>query len=439
MYCSKCGKEIPDGESKLCEDCQKSLINEITSDEAIEKEEIKTEKKKTKKESTGKVKEKILRNKFILIIVLLVILIIVLACIFNAKKVGNTIGNIRNYGYATEQNGWIYFLSPNEDSTQVGIFKIKAGDQEQKSKKELLMDEWDILSLNVYNNYLYFIGIGPEAYSEEDELDNKIYRVKTDGTDLEIINDNEFDNDCYEIYVINDSVYYIGTDYNIYKMSLDGKNRELVLDNGTGYLGITDKYIIYNADIKDEVDYVTHIVDLDGENARPIYENTRLYSVNIVGDYIYYTNASKHICRVKVDGTNQEVLYETSAYNMNASGDYIYYLNYQDEANSDYTVCIYKVKNDGSTETPEAIKTLESYSSFIDVVDEWIVYMDYSNTEGFINLVKADGTEEIKVYSLNYEEQYGAQEEKTEETADTTTSEQTDTESTVEDIENKVQ
>ena len=48
---------------------------------------------------------------------------------------------------------------------------------------------------------------------------------------------------------------------------------------------------------------------------------------------------------VKVDGTDQQAVYNTSAYNMNLSGDYIYYMNYKDENSSDYTVCIYRVKN----------------------------------------------------------------------------------------------
>ena len=29
MNCTKCGKEIPDGESKLCEECQMKLLEEI--------------------------------------------------------------------------------------------------------------------------------------------------------------------------------------------------------------------------------------------------------------------------------------------------------------------------------------------------------------------------------------------------------------------------
>lgn len=403
MNCTECGKEIPEGENKICEDCKKNIVNAIAEEENNKEETEKVEKKKSNKK---------INKKMLGIVLLVVILIAVIALItsFAGKTVGSTIGNVRNYGYATESGNWIYFLSPNEESTQVGIFKIKKGDSEQKTKEQLAMDTWDVLSLNVSGDYVYFIGILSDEYSENDARDNKIYRMKTDGSDLKVINDNEFDNECYEIYVVGNEIYYIGTDYNVYKMDSNGGNRKLVLENGTGYLGITNKYIIYNVENEDSTDYVTYIADLDGKNERPIIENTRLYSVNIIGNYVYYTNESKHICRVKIDGTDQATLYETTAYNLNVYGNYIYYLNYADEANQDYTVCIYKVKANGSTETPELIKTLDTYSSFLDVVDNWIIYMDSNETEGFINLLKTDGKEEIKLYSLNYQDFYNSEE-----------------------------
>lgn len=408
MYCTKCGKEIPKGENKICDECQKNLLNEI---EENEKENDKAQEKK----ETGK-KFKIAKEKFenknfelavvfLIIVAFIVVVTALLINIVNTGNVGNSIGNIRNYGYAAEEGNYIYYLAPNADSTQIGIFKIKK-DKKDAEPKELIMKEWDILSLNVVGNEIYFIGISPETYSEEDTVDNKIYRMKTDGSNLEVINDNEFNNDCYEIYAVDNKIYYIGIDSNIYKMDKDGSNKEIVTENGTGYLGITEKYIIYNVGVEDSTEYITHIMDLDGKNSRPIIENTRLYSVNIDGNYIYYTDENKNICRVKIDDSNPEIICETTAYNMNADGDYVYYLNYADAANSDYTVCIYRVKKDGTTETPEKIKAMETYSSFIDIVGNWIIYMDSNETEGFINLVKFDGSDEIRLYTLNYEEYY---------------------------------
>lgn len=398
MNCTRCGKEIPEGENEICDECKNVSVDgkKTKGKKVILDKEIFEKMKKLKK-----------YKRIFLVALIVIIFLIICINVFDTKSVGNTIGNIRNYGYMTQSGNWIYFFSPNKESTEVGVFKIKAGDTEQKTKTELTMGKWEnILSLNVSGDYLYFIGIFPEQFSNEDLIDNKIYRLKTDGTGLEIINDNEFDNDCYEIFVINDSLYYIGTDYNIYKMDLDGTNREIVSKNGTGYLGITDKYIIYNLPNETNDNYVTHIMNLDGTNSRPIIENTRLYSVNIEENYIYYTNEDKQICRVKLNGKKQEVLYDTTAFNLNVSGEYAYYLNYADKSNSDYTVCIYRVKTNGTTETPEVVKELEKYSNFLGVTGNWIIYLDYTEFEAFINLVKIDGSEEIKVYSLKYDEIY---------------------------------
>lgn len=422
MYCTKCGKEIPEGENKICEDCQKKLISEIATGEEVEKEEIKPSKKKkeNKSQKTEKfeIKKDVKTKKKVWPTIITILILAIIACLATFiyeeyLKLGNTIGNIRNYGYAAKQGEWIYYLSPNEDSSKIGIFKTKAGDKEYKPEC-LIMEEWDILSVNVVGNYIYFIGISSEPYSEDDEIDNKIYRIRTDGTDLKVINDNEFNNNCYEIYVVHNKVYYIGTDINVYKMNIDGSNRELVLENQTGYLGITDKYIIYNVENEDETDYITYIANLDGTNQRPIIENTRIYSVNVVGNYVYYTNENMQICRVKIDGTEQSMILDVTAYNMNVSKDYIYYLNYLDEKNSNYTVAIYRVKTDGTSETPETVKILDTYSSFIDIVGDWIIYMDSDEEEGFINLVKIDGSDLIRLYTLNYEELKEIQEDEEE-------------------------
>lgn len=434
MNCTKCGKEIPEGENKLCEECQRKLISEIEENgKTAEVKKDRKDKKNNKIEGISH-KFKILKENFVsknkkttysflAIAILVIALTMILINIVGSGNVGNSIGNIRNYGYAVEKSGWIYYLAPNEEGTQTGIFKAKVNKKDVEPI-EILMRDWDsILSINVEKDYIYFIAILPEVYSEEDELDNKIYRMKTDGSGLEVINDNEFNNDCYEIYVVNNKIYYIGTDSNIYKMNLDGSNKEMVSENGTGYLGITDKYIIYNAEVEDQTDYVTCIMDLDGENSRPIIENTRLYSVNIYKDYIYYTNENKQICKVKLDGTDMQILYETTAYNMNTAGKYIYYLNYVDEENKDYTICIYRVKADGSSEEPEKIKQFDTYSTFINIVDDWVIYMDYNDEEGFIEIVKIDGTEEKRLYTLKYEEYYSDLAEVEESTATESTTE----------------
>lgn len=436
MKCTECGKEIPDGENTLCEDCQKKQVSENIKEEKVEtkaevkeevkKEEKKADKKETKKEKKPKAEKKPKEEKpkkektkkegksfielvkahkiaclvALAVLVILVVLIVVFASMGKTSKVGNTIGNIRNYGYGASDGNWIYYLAPNEESTKVGIYKIKNNGEE---KTELLMNDLDVVSINAYKDYVFFIGIGMEGPSEEDTTDNKIYRMKTDGSDLTVINDNEFHNECYEIYATQNGVFYIGTDSNIYKMDLDGSNKRLVSDNGTGYIGITDKYIIYNVEDEELADYVTYIMDIDGQNPRPILEDSRLYSVDISGDYVYYTDNDKQVCRTKIDSGVSETILEATAYNLNLNNNYLYFLNYTDAENEDYSVCLYRIKADGSQKEPETVKKLASYSSYIDVVGDWVMYMDYDEVSTFINFVKVDGSEENKVFNLQYE------------------------------------
>ena len=426
MKCSRCGKEIPDGENKICEDCQKSLLNEMKNSEAEESKfkMEKDDKKTSKKQKNGKSKKKPIIVSIIILLIIAVLVVLEFTTNFvsnlflRKNTVGNTIGNIRNYGYAAHEKQWIYYISPNADSTKICLNKVR---NDGKKKEVLLEAEYDMLSINAIDGYLYFITIETteadnlastlpeEEKANIDYVNNKICRMKNDGTELTVINDNEFSNDCYEIYVIKDKIYYIGDDYNIYTMNLDGSNKTQISKNKTGYLGISDKYILYNdypegsenltEEEAENTDYVTYVMNIDGTNAKPV-NGKRLYSVTLKDDYIYYTNDEKQVCKIKVDGTEDSIVYDTDAYNMNLSENYIYYMNYKDEASSDYTVCIYRVKTDGTDN--KLIKELNTYSSFIDVLGSQVFYMDSSNDQGHINLVDGDNSELIELYSISY-------------------------------------
>ncbi len=408
MKCTKCGKEIPEGENKVCEECQAKVLEEIANEEKNNSKEVK---KETSKETTQNKS----KNVFPVIIAVVIVAIIALMFIigvfvFSKKGIGNTIGNVRNYGYGAVSGNWIYYLSPNEDSSNVGLYKVKKNGTD---KKELFMNEnnEEIVSINVFGNYIYFIQISQEDYNDEDQINNKICRIRKDGKNFEVINDNELNNDCYEIYVINGSVYYIDLDANVAKMDLDGSNKTVVAENGTGYLGITDKYIIFN-DYKEESsdEYITYIMDINGQNKRTIVEGKRLYSINIEDDYVYYTGEDKKIYRTKIDSNQEELVYDTEAYNLNVVDGYAYYLNYIDSENEDLTIGVYKVAVEPAEgKQTELLKALDSYSSFLNVVNDWVLYMDSSETAGWINLLKTDGSGEIsQLFYLDYEQYYNS-------------------------------
>ena len=342
--------------------------------------------------------KKILKISLLIIGVLAVIIGIVFAVLngINKKTVGNTIGNIRNYGYAAEDNKYIYYMAPNKTGELKTISRINK--KLNKESEELISGDWDITGINVYKNYIYFVTLAVSD-SSEDEIDNKIHRMKIDGTEHKVINDNEFHDSCYEIYVVKDRIYYIGEDQGIYTMALDGSKREKIAGTSTGFVGITDKYIFYNLKEGQDEDekIVTYMMDLDGTNVKSL-TGERLYAVDIVGDELYYTDEDRHIFKVKIGETNSTMLSSSIAYCLNVTSDGIYYLKYIDEEQQ----ALFKMDLDGNN--IEKIKTLETSSTFLAVLENWVIYLDSTETDGIIAMVSKDGTKYQELYSLNYQE-----------------------------------
>ena len=264
---------------------------------------------------------------------------------------------------------------------------------------------WEIVGINYSNNYLYFITIA-DSDDEEDTIDNQIHKIKTDGTNHEIINNNNFHNDCYEIYVVNDKLYYIGEDECIYYMDLDGNNITKLNDNASGYIGITEDYIFFNKIIEtdeesddDTTNYVTYMMNLDGTEEHAIIEGEKLYNINVVGDYIYYINSSRYIFKVKLDGTENTMISSETAYNLNVTEDGIFYFNYYTVDDETVGVAIYKMDLDGSNLTE--LTRLEQYSEMLCEFDNWLFFADNNDSEGRFELISKDGKQSIILYRLD--------------------------------------
>ncbi len=443
MKCEKCGKEIPEGENKLCDDCKRKVINNIEKDGNLsDTNDVNKNKVKKEKKSGKKIK--------IFVIILVLITVIIVGSMFFVKKstntVGNTISNIRNYGYTAVQGSWIYYVAPSEDGKRVCIYKSKIDGSE---KKYILQEDWDILGLNVKDDYIYFIAISYEPVESNsdttnsepvDTINNKIYRMKTDGTDLEVINNNAFHNQSYEMYVVDDSIYYIGVDQNIYSMKLDGSDVKRINEDHSGFLGITKDYIVYNVPKDGEEDENSNVESNDENNVENSVENEktddeevedtefetfimnrdgtdkhtvtgdRLNSINIVDNWIYYVDGSKHIYKVKIDGSENTLISDSvEAYNLNITNKYIYYLSYNDD--SEQNVSLYRMNLDG-TDNKEIYK-LDNSSSYLNVVNDHAVFMDNNDDFGTINLVDSNGQNRVKLYELNLKDNTTTAEENT--------------------------
>ena len=340
------------------------------------------------------------KAKRVMIIAICVIILIILQMtlgIFSfSKGMGNTVGNILNSGYAAEDKNYIYYVSPSDDMATTNLSRVKKG----SSEGEVIFEgDYDIRAVNIEGNHLYFMTFSTQNATAEDPMDNKIYQTNLDGSNPKVLNDNEFAYDVNEMYVINGKIYYIGEDYKVYSMDLNGKHRKLVLDVENGLLAISGDYIIYNKDNEDQSDYITYIRKINGSDERPV-NGGRIFSPDIYNDYIYYVNQDQMLVKSPVKGGNEEVVLDKAIYNINIHDGMAYYLNYKDEENQDYTACIYRLSLNGGE--PELLKELSYYASFLEVIDDYVYYMDIEEEKAFINLVNTKDKSEIKLHQWSY-------------------------------------
>ena len=322
MNCSKCGKEIEENDKSICDECEKIILEEIKKEE-----DGKDDVEKDSDVKTGEKNNKI-KIIWISIIAILIILMLLIGgyLFFSSNNYeednnGNTIANIRNNGFLDESNGWIYYSVLDTDKENMCIYKKNK--KSQKSKL-ILKKKADLLYLNVLGEYIYFVEV---EYPEENaDISNKICKMKLNGSDLQVINDNEFDDERNEIYIVNDKIYYTGTDLSICSMNLDGSDKKVILQNTLGLLGVNEKYIIYNILKIDEdgrKNIITYKMGLNGEEQKEI-TGQRLYSINLIGDEIYYVDDMFHVYRKNLNTGETNTILEKETKYINIYDNKIY-------------------------------------------------------------------------------------------------------------------
>lgn len=226
--------------------------------------------------------------------------------------------------------------------------------------------------------------------------------MKNDGSNVEVINNNLISNTFNYLYVINDSIYYSGINNSVWKMDLDGKNMKEITGNyQVELLGVTEKYIIFDKydTISDKNVQVTYIMDLDGNNQRPLIPGTKLSNISVENDYIYYIGENQNIFRTKIDSNKSELVADVKAYILNVYGNNAYYFAYTD--NETLQLGLWKIDLLDNNFTPELIRTLRS-SYYMDVVRGYANFLDVNSEYVSVNLFKTDGSlENIELFTYN--------------------------------------
>lgn len=211
---------------------------------------------------------------------------------------------------------WIYYVNYNEDYKRE-LCKIRTNG----GNKIILYKSDDPYScINVVGDWIYFVN----------EDDNKIYKIKTDGSGRKkISNDKEVD----YIKVIGDIIYY-HCNYDIRKIDTNGHGKLALGHEIIEGMFIVGNWIFY----VDRNKECLCKVQTNGSNQKTLTNSGMALAIAaVVGDWVYFIKSSEDLYKIRTDGTNQ-MKFPCRAVSVNIIGDWIYF---REDA-------FYKIRTDGT-------------------------------------------------------------------------------------------
>lgn len=279
----------------------------------------------------------------------------------NKNLMGNTNGNLVNGGRVAISGEWIYY------SLLDGIHRMKTDGTE----KEIIYS-WETNTnpspLCIVGDWIYYKRFRP-------------YKIKIDGSEQQQISEFEY---IGSFNVIDDWMYF-GSEY---KMKTDGSNVQQINEKNCASgntVNIVDGWVYYY-DIDNEGNDSIFKFKIDGTDKQKIYSGRTDHMV-VDGEWIYYEEYdSKDLYKMKIDGSeNQLIVEEDKILSLNVDGDWIYYGG-SDESG---TRSLCKIKTDGSD------KQVLYADNAIDIwiIDDWIYYSINGDSMETLYRIRTDGSD----------------------------------------------
>ncbi len=333
------------------------------------------------------VKEFIKSNKAltmkIIAVMIVIIAIVVIASCFGGDKFGNSIGNSSNLGLVAQEGSWIYYIQMDDDEP-IGIYKVKNNGKNMKK-----VADGQYCGLNIIGNYIYCIEY------DEDKDKNNLIRMKTNGKNKETLATNI---DIEQTIAVGKWVYYIKNDC-LYRIKLDGTDREEISDKNIKYYHIDGNTIYYIYE-NDSAIYVAKM-KLNGEDSQRLLkaeDDENYNALYVKGSKIYYIiskfddnyDYQYYLCSVNKKGLNQK--------NICKLDENIDYINMQEDAiyytiTEDYDSYLIKtIKYNGTDK--EVIKKVSDLSN-INITKDWVVFLGENDEyDTIMKMIELDGNEE---------------------------------------------
>ncbi|SCN23050.1 hypothetical protein N3C_1088 [Clostridium sp. N3C] len=257
----------------------------------------------------------------------------------HTKKWGNTPGNILNHGFFAFQDGYLYFNSPNliENSLLKSSYPIYRTKEDGITALTSLKAIDAPVYINLVSEWIYFCTTP----------NGELYRMKINGTELEVISTTPTSN-----LIIYDNVLYYIQNNNIYKSSINNLQEKQLIVEKANYFTLSEdgKNIFYCSfdnnsykALSNSYGNSIYSIETNGKNKKQIFtssNDTNIESIFVYKNYLYFTpvvwdkttmSVKSHIYIDKLDYTSSNPTVEEYIslfeydFNINLYENYLYY------------------------------------------------------------------------------------------------------------------
>ena len=267
---------------------------------------------------------KTLRNSLVIAAVILFIAGAIAYSIHKGKAaavpdgvIGNTAGNLNNYGWYCEQDGVVYFSNAYDNGALYSMTP------DQRDLKKLI--DLDVEYINAGGDYVFFYGVPSNTTSGIGSVVSKpgMYMIKKDGKDLKALTKDISRN----MILFGNRIYYqhytekTGTTFAVMDISkheseelLDHMiNPSCLLGRNIYYNGMYDNHYLYSYNL----DSKTETVLWEGDIWDPIYDGSYVYYMDVLNNY--------RLCRYSFTENTIEILSKERTDMFNVFGNYIFF------------------------------------------------------------------------------------------------------------------
>lgn len=199
------------------------------------------------------------------------------------NALGNTLGNINNYGISTENEDYIFYVYDNMD--------IIRADKDFQNKVHLTenKDGQGIDYLNLVEDWIFYRKGG------------KFHRMNIDGSNIQTIYNMSH---LLDVHIIGNWIYFINPedDFKIYKMDINGQSLDRFLNMSVTDIAIFEDRLYFSLPILSEGYGKGRIesISLEGYDRR-IELDTMASDITIQDGYFYYMNPRDQLYRAEMN------------------------------------------------------------------------------------------------------------------------------------------